>query len=110
MIVVLYVDVKAKQVYQERIPPSYFDFEKLIGTPFWVVPKVDGGDSIFCCEHDASQEADFELDHCRFTGPAIIFRDGEYGIPGDPRMSLAEARERIRFLKMPGLHHLLPET
>lgn len=95
MIQVIAISAAAGRVAIIATYQSYESMAEAIGTTRFAIRMLDGGDSLFFPEDIEDSTGSFEMDHCRFFAPAIIFRQGEFTIPEEPRMSLDEARRRI---------------
>ena len=95
MIQVIAISAAARRVAIIATRQSYESMAEAIGTARFSHKILDGGDSLFYPEDMEDSTGSFEIDHCRFNAPAIIFRLGEFGIPEEPRMSVDEARRRV---------------
>ena len=98
MIEVIVISAAAQRIALMDVPQSYEAFASAIGTERFDIRILDGGDSIFFPEDITDSTGTFELDHCKFNAPAIIFRQGEFSIPESPRMCLNEAQRRVSHL------------
>ena len=95
MIQVIAISAAAKHIAIIATYQSYESMCEAIGTTRFAIRILDGGDSLFFPEDEEDSTGSFEIDHCRFYAPAIIFRQGEYSIPEAPRMALSEAKRRV---------------
>ena len=99
MIEVIVISAAANRIVAMDVPQSYESFAAAIGTERFDIRILDGGDSIFFPEDITDGTGTFEMDHCVFNAPAIIFRQGEFSIPETPRMTVFDARRRISHLQ-----------